>query len=320
MATTDWRIRDFTSDDYRGVVRVDTEVYPDLPKTIDELVEFDKNRDPRCRWRRWVADCKGRLVGFGYYAQYAAKFHSQTFYIGGGVLKEFQSLGIGTALYNRVMQALRAHEPRLIRAHARADRAVAVRFLESRGYQEYRREGDSVLEVAKFDGPTTAGLEDRLRQRGIQIRTLSELAADPDRDRKLYDLDWEVTRDEPGSGDDTRVDFETFVEKGINASHRLPDGYFVAVRGDEYIGLCLLNAIKANGTVKHGITGVKRPYRRMGVATALKVRAILYAREAGVPRIYTDNAVGNRAMLSINERLGFVRLPDWIFYEAGYVT
>src|SRR5262249_28262313 len=61
-------------------------------------------------------------------------------------------------------------------------------------------------------------------------------------------------------------------------------------------------------------TGVLREYRRRGIAMALKLRAILYAKSAGYSRIKTWNEQGNRPMLSINEALGFIKQPAWIAF------
>lgn len=50
-------------------------------------------------------------------------------------------------------------------------------------------------------------------------------------------------------------------------------------------------------------TGVRPSVRRQGIATALKVGAIVAARDHGETTLETSS--GNPAMLRVNERLGF---------------
>jgi GNAT superfamily N-acetyltransferase len=62
-----------------------------------------------------------------------------------------------------------------------------------------------------------------------------------------------------------------------------------------------------------GFTGVLPTYRRRGIATALKVRALTYARglltsTGEHPLVRTGNEENN-PMLQINLCLGFVELP-----------
>jgi GNAT superfamily N-acetyltransferase len=59
------------------------------------------------------------------------------------------------------------------------------------------------------------------------------------------------------------------------------------------------------------------PHRRRGIALALKLAAIDYARRVGAPIIRTDNDSTNTGMLAINSRLGFVRQPGWICSKKG---
>jgi RimJ/RimL family protein N-acetyltransferase len=169
--------------------------------------------------------------------------------------------------------------------------------------------------VPAFDPTPYAGLEDRLRAGGITIATLRDLAADPNRDRKLYDLEWELQQDVPAAEDLTRADFEKWLEVTIQAPMCLPNGYLVAVEGDKYVGMSNLWGDRASDMLYTGLTGVKRSHRRRGIATALKVRAIAFARANGNPIIKTNNEINNRPMLSINERLGFVPQPAWIQFE-----
>jgi L-amino acid N-acyltransferase YncA len=54
------------------------------------------------------------------------------------------------------------------------------------------------------------------------------------------------------------------------------------------------------------MTGVRPEFRRLGIATALKARGILYARERGFQTIITRIRKGNEASLAMNRKMGFV--------------
>jgi GNAT superfamily N-acetyltransferase len=70
--------------------------------------------------------------------------------------------------------------------------------------------------------------------------------------------------------------------------------------------------------LRTGLTGVRRAYRRRGLALALKVRSLAFAKEQGYRRVITENESNNRGMLHINEELGFVKNPAWIHYVKTF--
>jgi GNAT superfamily N-acetyltransferase len=68
----------------------------------------------------------------------------------------------------------------------------------------------------------------------------------------------------------------------------------------------------ADNDLDTGFTTVKPAHRRRGVALALKATALAHAKSLGKTAVRTDNAQINRPMLSINEALGFEKMPAWI--------
>ena len=66
----------------------------------------------------------------------------------------------------------------------------------------------------------------------------------------------------------------------------------------------------------NAFTGVIPEYRGRGIATALKVKTILHAREVGVSEILTQNDSENEPMLAINRKLGYQNWPGAYVLKA----
>lgn len=309
-------IRDFAySDaDYVGAVAVGNLVYHEYPDTVEDWKHNDAHRAAHIRHRRWLALREGEAAAYGAYGQSESMYNPHLFHIEIAVSPALQGRGIGRALYDTILAALAPFDPVRVRSRCRLDMERSVRFLHDRGFVEDMRDWESRLAVPAFDPAPYAGHEARVRAGGIELVTVAELIArDPDHRRKLYELDLELSKDVPQPEPHTAFSYTTFEHNVFNNKNFLPEGYFVAVDGERYVGLSALWKSEADPSELYtGLTGVRRDYRRRGIALALKLRAIDYARRHGVRTLKTWNESNNRAMLSINEALGFIKQPAWL--------
>ena len=306
-----------TSAHYQGIAEIFNALDPERNASGLEIAEGDKRRDPKFKFRRWIAIEKDQIVGIGSYNQSIWFAHPQKFMLWIGVRPEYQRRGIGSALYETIMHGLQPFDPLALRATVTEDRPESMRFLEKRNFREVIRDIRSELDVQTFDLTRFTGLEDRFRGSGIEIKTLPELENDPERNRKLYDLDWEISLSVPGdlAAGIGRRGLEKYVEYAITGPSALPEGFFVAVKGEEFIGLSHVLSFEKGVSLYQGLTGVKPQYRRQGIGLAMKIRGIAYAQATGHALIMAENDAKNIPMLAMNEKLGFVRKPDLITFE-----
>ena len=84
----------------------------------------------------------------------------------------------------------------------------------------------------------------------------------------------------------------------------------VALANGEVVGYTGLRRTGAASPLAQNLlTAVRRPWRRQGIATALKREQIARAREAGIEEIRTTNDETNAGMRGVNARLGYVPAP-----------
>lgn len=235
-------IRPFTPDDYPAFAAVasaaysDTQGQPLIPILEEEIRAEDAERDPTLRFGRWVAEVAGQVVGGVEHNQNAGRYHPHKFLADVFVQPRYQGQGIGTALHQHIMEALRPYDPLSAQGATREDLVSAVAFLERRGWQEALRMWESFLDVTTWDPTPFNGVEEAVRAQDIAIKTLPELADDSGRNHKLYDLVWEIRQDFPSLDAATRESFEEFVVQRLNDKQLIPQAFFVAVCNGEYVG------------------------------------------------------------------------------------
>jgi GNAT superfamily N-acetyltransferase len=95
----------------------------------------------------------------------------------------------------------------------------------------------------------------------------------------------------------------------------IPEAYLIAIRDGRFVGVTSLwQSLAEKDKLHTELTAVVRSLRRKGIATALKARAIGFAKERGARVIRTENEENN-PMYDLNVRLGFRPVPAWWTYR-----
>ena len=311
------KIRPFHPDEYDQIAAVLAAARPETAVSAELLQYRDQTRPAICQSQRFVAVRDGLVVGFSFYTQYADMFEPNAYWVDVCISPLHRKQGIGTALFTRLRQSLWAKRPFTLRVQIKENNRAGIRFAEKHGFQEFGRRWESRLSVAEFDEIQFPDFTTPLAAKGIHIVPFTDLADDPARDRKLYALQTELDQDVPMLVPVTPMTFAQFADQVLHNPSLVADGLMVATHGDAYVGMSSFFESGSHSLVID-LTGTRKPYRRQGIAIALKLAGILFARRRGYETIIVHNDVVNRGMLAVNDKLGFVRQPAMIQYALDY--
>ena len=316
---SDVALQEVREPDYEAVARLHTAAYPDTPTTAAEVRDWVREQVGRGLYSSWILATEQRteaVVGGVWFHQ--RMVHPQKYFLRGYVHPDWVHRGIGRRLMEAALEVLHARGAHEVKSFAREDQPRSVAFLQHAGFTETGRDFESRLPVAACDLTPFAGYVDQTRALGIELTTLvDELARDPTCLRGVYQahctLGFAMPREDPDLP--ASASFEEYRAWQIEHPLVLKDAYFLAKRGDVFVGESAMKRSAVDGGVLHQeLTAVVAEYRGRRVATALKVLTIQYAQRHGFREIRTFNSSLNAAMLAINTKLGFLRQPEWILF------
>ncbi len=303
-------VRPFRDSDYEAYAALRRRYRPARPLTAEELRHLSTTQLASGGLRSWyLAVEKGsdRAVGWAALDQLAFRFTPRKLWANVMVDPDHQGRGIGRALFALLEDEARRHDALALWAEVRADLDRGVDFFRREGFVELRRRRLSWLDVdaANLGRPGARSLA--LRSEGVEVTTLAREGVDrPEVRRKYYELVRLAEKDVPDLGEPAPGSFAQFVRAYLEGPGFFPEGTFLARTRSEFVAVTTLERVAQDPLRLHvGFTGTAPAWRRRGIATELKCRAIEFARSLGYRWMDATNDTENRAMVTINDRLGF---------------
>ena len=215
------------------------------------------------------------------------------------VPEERRGQGIGSAILDRLVDHVRARGFTAVGGQIDGADEHSLGWALGRGFREIDRQ---VEMVRTLDGP----LPEPAPFDGVEFATIGER---PELLEHAYDLATEGYADLKLATGTVSVPLEEWLRDEAT----LPGGSFVALADGEVVGFAGLMAWPGDGTrSEHGLTVVRRAWRRRGLATALKSRELTWASRNGIRELVTWTQTGNEALQGVNERLGYEVRSVWV--------
>ncbi|WP_437962548.1 GNAT family N-acetyltransferase (plasmid) [Sorangium sp. So ce119] len=257
----------------------------------------------------------GEIVAYAHYFHVPWEHHPARFWCAARCAPGHRRRGIGARLFAAMERDLARLGARELRAMARETQPEMVELAARLGFRELFRSWDFELDLAARRADS---LDERPSPPGVAIAPLSEeRARRPGWLAELHALYLAVNREVPLPNHvDPELPAEELAAYLERSPTSLPEACFVARDGDRYVGLCILHRSEDDpARLDHLFTGVAAASRGRGVARALKLATIDFARRRGYSRIATAVESNNPGMLALNEELGFVRRGGLVVLE-----
>ena len=276
---------------------------------MDTLYEWERRNPPGQIRRRAVAEQEGQIVGYSLTLHHNWQPEGE-FLLWVLAHPEYRQHGIGTHLFEDALDFLSDYAVTRLTTEVRDDDPVSQGYAERRGFVIVRHIFESVLDLSTFDPTQVGDLVARAERLGVRFLSLADVGNSPDWQRKLYEVNYRGVLDDPGSTADSWLSFEELQRNWENAAWFRPEGQIMAVTGDDrVVGMTAVAYLEERNAAEQLMTAVDPDYRGQGIAQALKVVALRWAKTYGAETIRTQNDSANSAMLAINRKLGFVPQP-----------
>lgn len=214
--------------------------------------------------------------------------------------------GHGNRLFAVVRDEAENAGAETLQARAYGTAIDSLAFLGRRQFVETMRMRGFVLPLAGLDVGSLTAASTFCRTTDVSIEIVSPSQFHDgwfwEKLAELHDAAREGWPDPDPGGSMTTTD-PAVLSAMLMPSKESPIAFLIALRRDEFVGYSLLSRRRDTGEAQFASTAVRPSMRGQKVATALRARCILRARDAGF--LAVRSASGNPALIRINERFGF---------------
>lgn len=281
--------------------------------SVTDLIAFDQSlAETDAPISRLVAiDSSGALIGTAFAFRVPWTAREQHYWSGVRVDGSARCRGVGQELFRCIADQVCNAGGRTLAIETRVSNTALVAICLRHGLVEVYRSTEWRIDLRTAEPPLTPVWE-YVQLQGIDIKTLPELQRhDPEWLAKLHQLYITLARDVPipERATITPTQLAEFVSE---LPISLPAACFVAVDAGRYVGVSFMHQALAEPILYQKLTGVLADHRGHGIALALKLATLHYARTHGFEQISTWIESNNLAMLKLSRKLGFTEQPGGI--------
>lgn len=314
MLPASLRLRTADETDFPALVELrNAGMHPVRQWTIEHRRQWEESTRGKDAVLEVVEDERGTLVAFGELdAGGSFRQPDGSLFTNVRVAPAYRCRGVGSVLAERIEREARARGAPRILASVPETEPEALRWASRRGWRERWRQLESYLHLESLMRDI-AGVP--VPRPDIEILPLADfLRREGDAGvEALHDIYRRAYADIPGNpaAPLSQAGFRALLVHGPLAA---PELSYIAVASGRPVALTV-NLRRGPARGYTAFTGTLAPYRRRGIARALKAAALLRAQQLGIRVMLTANDGANEPMLRLNRWLGYAPLPAIIHIE-----
>ena len=308
-----------TDEEFKEIARIRNLVNHDSIDHPDE----DKNdwtiRDKSLIRDRLLCYNDNILIGLLYYVQGRAE-NSRTCFFNIVLDPQYHNNGYRELLYQEMLKKIKKFNGNKLFGHVydHANYRNHQKLLIKHNFKLVQTNREYSCDIREVNTQQYKPLIKKLESEGIKFYDSRDQMLDwPNHYKKLEELEWIIDQDipHPDGIKPTRMPFEQWKKVVLDFYNNSYGVDIVAVKDGEYIGSTDIEVYPKSEPHKGwtGGLGVMREFRRKGIATALKIKAIEVLLRKNITEIRTDNEENN-PMYKINVALGFKPVPFSLEY------